>query len=97
MVHIVIIPNCFVILDDIKNADTTFGPEVPSLKAKILIIIPKPVVSNYAKNLKEILQLHKMVLVKGDIMFVNGIELLVSIYRHVKFTTVQYIWEKDNG
>ena len=89
MVHVVIIPNCFVILDDIKNDNTIFGPDVPSLKGKILIILPKPVVSNYAKILKEILQLNKMVFVEGDIMFVNGMELIVSIYRHVKFTTVQ--------
>ena len=29
-----------------------------------------------------------------DIMFVNGMEFLVSISRHLKFTTVQYIGKR---
>ena len=47
-------------------------------------------VSNYVKTLKYILQLHKTVAVASDIIFVNGMAILVSIFRYVKFTTVQY-------
>ena len=52
---------------------------------------PNHVVSNYSRTPKEILQLHKKVLVVAYIMFANRIIFLVSIYRHVKFTMVKYI------
>ena len=54
-------------------------------------------VSNYGKTLKEILQLHRTVSVVADIMFFNGMEFLVSISRHVKFTMVQYIGKRTTG
>ena len=73
MVHAVIIPNCPVNPNEIKNANTIFGPDVTSLKGKIVRRQTKPVVSNEINILKDILQLHKMVLVATDTMFVNGI------------------------
>ena len=30
-------------------------------------------------------------------MFVNGMAFLVSIYRHVKFTTVKYLGKRTTG
>ena len=97
MVRADIIPNCPVILDYIKNYNTIFGPDVTSLKGKMSRRKPKPVVSNYVKIPKDILQLHKTVLLAADIMFVNGMALLVSISRHVKFTTAQYIGKRMMG
>ena len=90
------IPNCPVTLDDIKNSNTIFVPNVLSLKVKMVRWQPKSVVSNYINILKEILQLHKTVLVVAYIMFVNGMTFLVSIYIYVKFTTVQYLGKKDD-
>ena len=52
---------------------------------------PNPVVSNYIKIPKDILQLHKTVPVAADIIFFNRITFLVIISRRVKFTTVQYL------
>ena len=48
-------------------------------------------VSNYINTQEDTLQLQKTVLVEADIMFINGMALLVSIYKHVKFTTVKYL------
>ena len=86
-----------VILDDINNDNTIFGHNFPSLKLKMLRQKPKPVVSNYIKIPKDILQLHNTVLVAAEIMFVNGMELLVSISRHVKFTMVEYLGKRVTG
>ena len=83
------IPNCPVNLDYIKNSNKIFGPDVPSLKGEMVRQKSKPMVSNYVKIPKEVLQLHKTVLVAAYIMFVNGMEFLIIIYRHVKFTMVQ--------
>ena len=47
--------------------------------------------SNYVNIPKEILQLHKMVSVAAVKMFVNRMAFIVSISRHIRFTTVQYI------
>ena len=46
---------------------------------------------------KEILQLHKTVSVTTDLMFVNKMTFLVSIFRHVKFTMIQYIGKRVTG
>ena len=35
--------------------------------------------------------------VAAEIIFVNGMELLVSISKHVKFTTVQYPGKRMTG
>ena len=58
---------------------------------------PKPVVSSYTNILEKILQLNKTVLLEVDIFFVNWMVLLVSIYRHVKFTTVKYLVKERQG
>ena len=91
MVRSVMMPKCLVSLNDINNSNTIFGPNVLSLKVKMVRRKTKPVISNYVNIPKEILQLHKMVLVAADTMFVNRVTFLVSIPRHVKFTKVQYI------
>ena len=88
MVRSVMMPKCLVSLNDINNSNTIFGPNVLSLKVKMVRRKTKPVISNYVNIPKEILQLHKMVLVAADIMFVNRVTFLVSIPRHVKFTKV---------
>ena len=97
MVHAVIIPNCPVNPNEIKNANTIFGPDVTSLKGKIVRRQTKPVVSNYIKIPKETLQLHKTVLGAEELIFVNGMDLLVRISRHVKFTTAQYLGKSTTG
>ena len=84
MVRARMIPNSPVTLDDIKNSNKIFGPDVPSLKGEMVRQKSKPMVSNYVKIPKEVLQLHKTVLVAAYIMFVNGMEFLIIIYRHVK-------------
>ena len=91
------ITNFHVTLDYIKNANTIFGPSLPSLKVKMMRRKPKPVFSNYIKILKDILQLQKIFSVVADIMFFNGMSFLVSISRHVKFTIVQYLRKRKTG
>ena len=50
MVHAGIIPNYPVTLEDTKKTDTIFGPDVLSLKGKMVRRKLKPVVSNYVKT-----------------------------------------------
>ena len=54
-------------------------------------------VSNYINILKEIFQLHKIVSMAADIMFVNMVAFLVIISRHVKFTMLQYLGKSMTG
>ena len=91
MVRAGMIPNCSFTLYDINNDNTIFGPGVPSLKGKMVIRQPNPVVLNYINILKDILQLHNTVSVAADIIFVNRMTFLVIISRHVEFTIVQYL------
>ena len=91
------IPNCPVNLDDIKNANTIFGPGIYPIIRKMVRRQPNHVVSSYINILKDILQLHKTVPVVSEIMFVNGTEFLVSIFRYVRFNTVQYLGKRTTG
>ena len=91
------IPNCLVTIDYIKNYNTIFGLNVPSLKRKMLRRKTKPVVSNYVKIPKEILQLHKTAVVASDVIFVNWMAFLVSISIYVNFATVKYIGKSTMG
>ena len=81
MVRAGMIPNFSVALYDIKNDNTIFGPEIPSLKRVMVRPKPKTMVLNYITILKDIPQLHKTVAVVSDI--------LINISRHVKFTMFQ--------
>ena len=94
VVNFGMIPKCLVTLDDIKNYNTIFIPDVSSLKGKMMRRQPNLVVSNYTKAQKDILQLHNTVSVVVDIMFVNGMTFLVSISIHVKFTMFQFIGKR---
>ena len=53
--------------------------------------------SNYIKILKYILQIYKVVLVAAEIIYFNGMSLLVSIYRHVKVNMAQYLGKMRTG
>ena len=97
MVSSRLIPNCPVTIDYIKNYNTIFGLNVPSLKRKMLRRKTKPVVSNYITIPKEILKLHKMAVVEADIIFVNWMAFLVSISIYVNFATVKYIGKSTMG
>ena len=52
---------------------------------------PKPVIFRYVNIPKDILQVHRAVSVALDVVFIDVMGFLVSIYGHIKFVMVQYV------
>jgi hypothetical protein len=91
MVSSNMIKNCPVTSTDVANANTIFGPDLATLKGKTFRITPPPVAMDYVQIPKDIMSLNRNVTLAIEIMFVNGLPLLVSISRKIKFTTVEYL------
>jgi hypothetical protein len=85
------IKNCPVTSTDVANANTVFGPDLVTLKGKTVQITQPPVATDYVQIPKEIMSLNHNVTLAIDIMFVNGLPFMVSIYRKIKITTVKYL------
>jgi hypothetical protein len=91
MVRYNMIKNCNVTPIDIDNAYKLFGDDIASLRGKTVIATPDPVMADYVEIPKEILDLNKDLTVAADVMFLNGLPLVTSISRKVKFTTIEYV------
>ena len=91
-----LVNNCPVTLDDINRAAQIYGPSLAALKGKTTRVAPSPVVTDYVKVLKDILQKNKDITIAGDVFFVNKIPFFATISCHLKFTTVQSLQNRTH-
>jgi hypothetical protein len=82
---------------DVTNANKLFGPDLATLKGNTVVITPPPVVTDYVQIPKDIMSLNRNVTLVIDIMFVNGLPFMVSIYRKIKSTTVKYLHGRNQN
>ena len=80
-----IIRNCPVTVDDVNIAEKIFGPDIGSLKGKSTRSKPNPVKSDLIEIPSELKIKHQDLTLCMDIMFVNGIPMLTSIDRSIRF------------
>src|SRR5210317_193221 len=83
--------NCLVTVEDIKNAEKIFGPDIHVLKGKTVRQKPMPVTVDYVKIPAKILTLYHKVVLAIDIFFVNNLAFFISVARNLKFGTTEYI------
>ena len=80
--------------EDVKRAETIYGPNVFALKGKTTNRKVDHVVAPITRIPKEILKDYKNITLCIDVMFVNGIKFLLTVSRNIDFVTAQYVPSK---
>jgi hypothetical protein len=91
MVRSNMIRDCPITSADVKLSNKIFGPGIASLKGKTTRNTPEPILTDYVKIPKAIIDLNQDVTLAADIMFVDSIPFLISVSCKIKFTTSEYV------
>jgi hypothetical protein len=78
MVHEKLLTNCPVTVCSLDNANQTFEPNLANLRGKTMRAKPDHVRVEYARILKDFIQLHRYMTSVADVMFVNRLPFLVT-------------------
>jgi hypothetical protein len=84
------IPNCPMTNRAVKNANLIFGPDLAGVRGRTVRRPPEPVRMDNVQFLQSILDWHQPVTLAIDVMFVNGVPILVSVSRGFNFITVEF-------
>ena len=88
------IKNLPLAIEDITVANTIFGPDLGSLKAKTARTIPYLAAQDYVAVPASIHQLHRHVNIGVEIMYVNYLPFLVIVSQRLKYTSSVFIKSK---
>ena len=87
--------NCPYTVEDIDNATNIFGPDIHVLKGKTTRKQPISVRMDYVAVPHKIKTLHHNITLAIDIFFVNNLPFFITVSRHIKFGTVQYMERRN--
>jgi hypothetical protein len=71
--------DCPVTVTDVNNAEKIFGPDVGALKGKSNRSKPVPIKEDLVAIPKEVTEQHTKLVLRFDLMFINGFPLLTSL------------------
>ncbi len=86
-----LIPNCPIARANISNTRKKFGPDLASIRGKIVQWTPAPVVADYVAIPWQLVDANKAVTLAADVFFVDGMAFSIAVSRRIKFTTTKYL------
>lgn len=89
--------NLPVVPEDVKIAETIFGPDMATLKGKSTRVTPKPVIMDIVEVPPEIRKTHYEVDLCVDLMFINSIGFMATIDRTIRYRSVVTIDSKETS
>ena len=85
------LPNCPITREDILAAEDIFGPEIGCIKGKMTRGRPHKVRGTLMPLPPTIMDRYRHVTLCADVMHVNGIPMMVTLSRNIKFGTVEVL------
>ncbi len=85
------IQNCPIIPDDITNMCTIFGPDLASIRGKMVRHTPVPVVGDYVEVPRSVIKNKKIVTMAADVFFVDETAFLITVLHRIKFITGEHM------
>jgi hypothetical protein len=91
LVHLNMIPDCPITTENIKHADTLFGPDLATIRGKTVQRKLTHVVTDYVDILRALVDVNKQVVtLAADVMFVNLVPFLVSVSGMINLVTIEH-------
>ena len=82
--------NCPVHRHDVTNARKIYGPDMAGVRGKTVRKKPDPVVESYVAIPRDFVLNNKYITLAADVFFVDGIPILLTLSRKIKFITTEY-------
>ena len=90
LVRLNMIPDCPITPENIKHADSLFGPDLATVRGKTVRRKPTRVVTDYVDIPRTLIDINKKVTLAVDVMFVNSVPFLVSVSRTINLITIEH-------
>lgn len=91
------IHNCKVMVSDVDNTETIYGPSIPALKDKMIRNCPARVRTNILQVPQSILDANSNVTLAVDVFFVCNLPFLLTVSEHIGFSTVMPMKDQNTN
>ena len=91
MVRNTMIPNCPVTTTVITFTRTILGPDLASVRGKIVQWAPAPVVARLCGSAKGVIKRNKTVTLAAYVLFLDGVAFLLTVSRNIKLLTAEHV------
>ena len=89
--------NCTITVDDIKRAETIYGPPTPLLQGKMIRTKPSRVNTHTTSIPHNILHNYPTVRLCIDLVYINKLPFLHTKSSHINFLTIQFAQNRTQG